>query len=417
MASLYKTIGKRGTTWTVEFFDSDKNRKRIRLGKVAKRQGESIKARVELLVAAKITGTAPDDDTSRWLIEQDQAMREKLAAVGLIDGPKRSTLGPFLDDYMAKRKALVDAGKLKPRTVRNEQRVCDSLIAFFGPKKSLRALNEGDASDFRDWLLTSGSKRTERSGPSDADKKPMGLNEPTVQKQCAVASRFLNDACRRDIILRNPFESVPKANLATKRRAFISEIDAKKVLAELPDAQWKLLFGLARWAGLRVGSEVRQLAWADVDWEQQRILIRSPKTERYEGRETRWIPVFPELVPLLLVRRDEAGAEDTLVLPMLKGRTDAALRKPLQKAIERAGLVVWPKLWVNLRSTRETELAESFPMHVVCQWIGNTQAIAAKHYLQVTDDHFAQATEDLRNQMLRQSRKAAQKRRRKRHNL
>jgi hypothetical protein len=34
---------------------------------------------------------------------------------------------------------------------------------------------------------------------------------------------------------------------------------------------------------------------------------------------------------------------------------------------------------------RETELAESFPMHVVCEWIGNSAAIAAKHYLQVTD--------------------------------
>jgi hypothetical protein len=30
-------------------------------------------------------------------------------------------------------------------------------------------------------------------------------------------------------------------------------------------------------------------------------------------------------------------------------------------------------------------------MHVVCQWIGNTEAIAAKHYLQVTDDHFSKA--------------------------
>ncbi len=88
MASLYKTVGKRGATWTIEFFDSDKVRKRLRLGKVAKRQGESIKARVEALVAASITGTAPDDDTSRWLVEQDQAMREKLAAVGLIDAPK-----------------------------------------------------------------------------------------------------------------------------------------------------------------------------------------------------------------------------------------------------------------------------------------------------------------------------------------
>jgi hypothetical protein len=30
-------------------------------------------------------------------------------------------------------------------------------------------------------------------------------------------------------------------------------------------------------------------------------------------------------------------------------------------------------------------------MHVVCQWIGNSQPIAAKHYLQVTDDHFSKA--------------------------
>ena len=55
------------------------------------------------------------------------------------------------------------------------------------------------------------------------------------------------------------------------------------------------------------------------------------------------------------------------------------------------GLQPWPKLFQNLRSTRETELAEDFPMHVVCQWIGNSQPIAAKHYLQVTDDHFSKA--------------------------
>ena len=51
----------------------------------------------------------------------------------------------------------------------------------------------------------------------------------------------------------------------------------------------------------------------------------------------------------------------------------------------------WPKLFQNLRSTRETELADDFPMHVVCQWIGNSQTIAAKHYLQVTADHFSKA--------------------------
>ena len=32
-------------------------------------------------------------------------------------------------------------------------------------------------------------------------------------------------------------------------------------------------------------------------------------------------------------------------------------------------------------------------MHVVCAWIGNSAAIAQEHYLQVTDEHFAQAIE------------------------
>ena len=30
-------------------------------------------------------------------------------------------------------------------------------------------------------------------------------------------------------------------------------------------------------------------------------------------------------------------------------------------------------------------------IQVVCDWIGNTEAIASKHYLQVTEDHFARA--------------------------
>ena len=38
-------------------------------------------------------------------------------------------------------------------------------------------------------------------------------------------------------------------------------------------------------------------------------------------------------------------------------------------------------------------MTEKFPLHVVCNWIGNSAVIAAKHYLQVTDAHFVQATQ------------------------
>ena len=48
--------------------------------------------------------------------------------------------------------------------------------------------------------------------------------------------------------------------------------------------------------GLRVPSEVLSLKWADVNLEKQRILVTSPKTEHHVGRESRDIPMFPELV-------------------------------------------------------------------------------------------------------------------------
>ena len=72
---------------------------------------------------------------------------------------------------------------------------------------------------------------------------------------------------------------------------------------------------------------------------------------------------------------------------------NANLRTQLERIIRRAGLKPWPKPFQNCRSTRETELAERFPMHVVCAWIGNTQAVAAKHYLQVRDEDFDRAVQ------------------------
>jgi hypothetical protein len=74
---------------------------------------------------------------------------------------------------------------------------------------------------------------------------------------------------------------------------------------------------------------------------------------------------------------------------MTKTKNDVAT--PLDKAIRRAGLKPWPKLFQNLRSTRETELMKSFPIAVVCAWLGNSPKVALKHYHQVTDADFEAA--------------------------
>ncbi len=52
----------------------------------------------------------------------------------------------------------------------------------------------------------------------------------------------------------------------------------------------------------------------------------------------------------------------------------------------------WPRLFQNLRSSRETELDSEYPLHVVTYGIGNTARIAERHYLQVPDEFFDAAS-------------------------
>ncbi len=52
-------------------------------------------------------------------------------------------------------------------------------------------------------------------------------------------------------------------------------------------------------------------------------------------------------------------------------------------------LPIWEKTFQHLRATRRTALQEKFQDHVVNAWMFDRSATAAKHYLQVTDEHFA----------------------------
>jgi hypothetical protein len=118
--------------------------------------------------------------------------------------------------------------------------------------------------------------------------------------------------------------------------------------------------------------------------------VRSPKTEHLPGGATREIPLFPELQTHLEEAFD-AAEPGTVHVVTRYHRADQNMRTLMLKIIRRAGLAAWPKPFHNLRASRETELTGSFPLHVVCKWIGNTPQVAGDHYLQVTDDHFAAA--------------------------
>ena len=44
---------------------------------------------------------------------------------------------------------------------------------------------------------------------------------------------------------------------------------------------------------------------------------------------------------------------------------------------------------VVLLPASRTVLTDEFPQHVVCEWLGNSERVAEKHYLHVTNEHLA----------------------------
>lgn len=158
---------------------------------------------------------------------------------------------------------------------------------------------------------------------------------------------------------------------------------------------------MCRYGGLQCPSEVLSLRWQDVDWERDRITVTSPKTAHHPGKGLRVIPLFPELKLYLSEAWEIAETGQEYVIPPKywkaaqgpQGWRNCNLRTQFERIIRRAGLTPWPCLFHNLRASRETELAQSFSLHVVTAWLGNTPRIAMRH-LQTIEVDFAKAVQN-----------------------
>ena len=221
----------------------------------------------------------------------------------------------------------------------------------------------------------------------------MGLAENTVRRRCKRIKQFFTAARKKRLIDVNPFDDIPTNTVTnSKRQQFIRQEDIQKVLDACPDNQWRLIFALARYGGLRIPSELYGLTWDDILWDKKRFVIHSPKTEHIEGKETRICPLFPELEPYLMEAFQQAQPRQKRVIN-IDLNISSNLRTQAHRIIKRAGLKPWEKTFQNLRSSRETELVENFPVHVVTGWLGNSPEIARKHYLQTHEEHFQRAVE------------------------
>lgn len=357
----------------VQFKGVDGTRKTLRLGKMSAREADSVRIKVEALLASRISGMPLDREMASWLGAIPGDFFSRLAAVGLVerregDASGGTRIGVFINRYIAGRHDQ------KPGTVKNMKVFAARLVGHFGADRDMRTVKRSDADAFAIWVR-------KKFAPS------------TAGRTIAVARHFFLAAIRAEVVNRNPFDGISTAGKADKtRQRFIDRDTIQKVLDACPDAEWRLFVALSRFAGLRCSSEHCRLTWGDVNWSAGRFRVTSPKTERYEGKGDRWVPLFPELRPFMEEVFEQAPPGTVHVISKRRW-PHQGYHSEFERIIRKAGVSPWPKLFNNLRSSWQTELANHYPEHVVCRWMGNSRAIAMEHYLQVTDDHFQRAAQ------------------------
>jgi integrase len=334
------------------------------------RQAESFRRGLDDLLKSRLANESPQAATAAWVARLPERIHSRLVALGLAQPRERRespTLAEWVDRYIEGR---TDA---KPNTIRNMKQAAKALVEHFGRDRLLSDVTAADADAFRAVLKT------------------QGLAEATVRRRCKRARQFLTAAIKAKIVEENPFAGVPCSDFPNEaRRRFIPQEDVERVI-EICPMRWKVLFGLARFGGLRTPSEMRLLRWDDIQWDENQFVVSSPKTAG-TGKCSRVVPLFPRLREILLAAFTEAEEGQEWVCPILRdGRENP--RTVALRYVRRAGLAPWPRLFQNLRASLESELVADFPIHTVARWLGNTPAVAMKHYLTDRPEDFERAAE------------------------
>lgn len=401
MASLCKD--KNGW-YSVQFYTGSTKRSKITLGTKNERTAKRTLEKIELLIRAKQFGQALEADSLTWLQKINGTdLESKLKHANLLHGGPLAgspeairmsapSLGDFLAGYIEMRKGL------KPWTIKNMKTAGNLLLVFFGKDRKISEITSAEGETFFHHLTGKGYAKA------------------TISRAMRRAITFFKFAQKSKFVLDNPFQGIKLPKQTNRSRmAFIDKATIEKLLENCPDNFWKLVISLARFGGLRIPSELKELTWDCVDWAGGKLKVISPKTAHIEGGEFRWIPLFHEIRIHLEEARAAATEGEKHIFPSLRD-SGVNLRQGLSRIIEKAGLSQWPKLFTNLRSSRATELANHFPQRAISDWLGtaslplgvdpqnalvesasimgHTPKVSHEHYQQTLDIHWQIACAD-----------------------
>lgn len=374
-------------------------RKTIRLGHIGKRAAETAKLHIETLYQCKLLEAAPGGRTRAWLDSLPAEILNRIADKGLCAHrhDEVHTIDNVCQKFIEWKRNL---GR-KPASIVVYENAVRMLVHYFGADRDIASIAPGEIDDMVAWAYVSG-------GQNDDGDYTEPLAATTHSRRFQNIKSIFNRAARMKWLpmadFYQLFDSLPKqVRTNRKRRAMTPESAVYAAMKHALNNEQRLIFALARWAGIRMPSELIRITWQDVDRESEKLLIRAPKQEHNEeSKHERKIPIWPEIRPYLDIaekefidrsyRRypDEPLDMSQPVISRYRSTNTSSHRQMFLRACYRAGLTShanespWPKLWLNMRSTRVTELRQKYPKwpDAVNYWMNHSEQISQQHYQQ-----------------------------------
>ena len=371
MAMVEELKRKNSSAWRIRFSRNGRRQTLCLNSKYTREEVEEIATMIDRWTLAEQKESPLDKLTRTFFETSSSYLRQRFASIGILEARAAYTLDDAWSEFFAEKSAEVSGS-----TKLIWKQMGDRLSKLFNFRRLVSEITEREALESRKRLAEV-------------------YSEATVAMTIGRFRTFWTWCVKHDAAPTNVFEGVRKGSTVNRSKDFqIPREWTERILDACPSQNWRTLFVLWRIAGLRQ-QEPLQLTWDCVNWEKKRLLVPSPKTSRYEGRESRILPLFPILERELSASWEEVPeGEKYVVWENRRKNFDTGFKRILFWA----GLQPWAKLFQNMRASAENDLIEDgYPAHVVGEWIGHTPKVQWRHYLRTLDSYFDRATQTQEN--------------------
>ena len=241
------------------------------------------------------------------------------------------------------------------------------MLAFFGDVAP-SSITAEDVERFRSWC------------------KQDGLSEATLSRGLRACKSIFKFGIDKGLLLHNPFEKIGRGSEANfDRMIYIDRDKFGRLLTFCRDDRERLILALARLGGFRIPSEIRDLRFRDFN----ETIIRIRENTKTGFRE---VPLFAEIDRIFRCLR---GRPDDFVFGTV---LQHGPRDMLKRVIVSSGMEVWPKPFVNLRSSCITDFVTmGYTDKALDAMFGNSARVREIHYIQFRrDSEYRRMLEDNR---------------------